>query len=165
MSRDSGENETGEAMAKPKKIVWMSRHAPLDSQKLELEKLFPKHSLVIEKRPFSSAEEIVKRFRDVGGDEMVTVAPWSVIRQIIRLGVRPIYAEMEPASAADAESVIVAGRSKRKRYYRFVGFRYCTDVSLKLEPIPIPAAKSQPGSGRQTVLLDSDGSTKSIIKP
>jgi len=144
-------------MSKPKTIVWVSRHAPLESQKEALDKLFPGHQLVIEKRPFSSAEMIVRRFREVGGDEMVTVAPWSVIRQIIRLGIKPIYAEMKPASAADAESVVVAGRSKKKRYYRFVGFHYCNGVELQLEPIPIP--------GRPTVLLNRDGSTKSIIKP
>lgn len=147
-----------------KKIVWMSRHAPLNSQRTALEKLFPKHSLIIEKRPFSSAEQIVKRYQDVEGDEMVVVAPWSVIRQLIRLGIKPIYAEMVPTSAADAESVIVSGRSKKRRYYRFLGFHYCTDVSLKLEPIPLPGAKSQLGMGRQTVLLDSDDSSKSIIK-
>ncbi len=155
-----------------KKIIWMSRHAPLSSQRTALEKLFPKHSLVIEKRPFSSAEQIVKRYQDVGGDEMVVVAPWSVIRQLIRLGIKPIYAEMVPTSAADAESVIVSGRSKKRRYYRFVGFHYCTDVSLKLEPIPLPStsaerekgARSQLSLGRQTVLLDSDRSTKSVIK-
>ena len=145
----------------PKKIVWMSRHAPLESQTLALEKLFPGHQLIIEKRPFSSAEQIYKRFQDVGGDEMVIVAPWSVMRQLIRLGVKPIYAEMKPTNAADAESVVVAGRSKKRRYYKFVGFSYCTDVTLKLEPIPIPGRAAP---GRQTVLLDSDGSTKSIIK-
>lgn len=150
-------------MSKPKTIVWMSRHAPLNSQKIALEKLFPKHVLIMEKRPFSSAEQIVKRYQDVGGDEMVVVAPWSVMRQLIRLGIKPIYAEMVPTSAADAESVIVNGRSKKRRYYRFVGFHYCTDVSLKLEPIPI-GAKSQHSLGRQTVLLDSDGTAKSIIK-
>jgi hypothetical protein len=139
----------------------MSRHAPLASQKIALEKLFPGHQLIIEKRPFSSAEQIVNRFRAVAGDEMVVVAPWSVVRQLIRLGIKPIYAEMKPTSAADGEAVTVPGKSKRKRYYKFVGFHYCTDVSLKLEPIPIPG-KSSPG--RPTVLLDSDGSTKSIVK-
>ena len=143
-------------MAKTKTVVWVSRHVPLESQKTELERLFPGHRLVIEKRPFSSAEQIVRRFREAGGDEMVVVAPWSVMRQIIKLGIRPIYAEMKPSTAEDAESVVVSGRSKRRRYYRFVGFSYCTDVSLKLEPIT-------PGS-RMTVLLNSDGTTKSIIK-
>ncbi|MBO0887473.1 hypothetical protein J2P12_00070 [Candidatus Bathyarchaeota archaeon] len=137
-----------------KKIIWVSRHAPLKSQISELERLFPKHTLVIEKRPFSSAEQIVKRFREAEGDEMVVVAPWSVMRQIIKLGIRPIYAEMKPTTSADAESVIVSGRKKR-RYYKFVGFSYCTDVSLKLEPID---------TRNPTVLLNPDGSIKSIVK-
>lgn len=149
-------------MAKSKVIVWVSRHAPLDSQKSELERLFPGHKLVIESKPFKSAEQIVHRFREAGGDEMVVVAPWSVMRQLIRLGIKPIYAEMKPTSAADAESVIVAGRSKRKRYYRFVAFHYCVDVSLKFEPIIEPGAVK--AGCRQTVLLDKNGGVKSIIK-
>lgn len=119
----------------PKRILWMSRHVPLPSQRKELERLFPGHLLITESRPFSSAEQIVRRYRENRGDEMVVVAPWSVVRQIIRLGIKPIYAEMRPCSKQEAESVIVSGRSQHKRYYCFVKFHYCTDVALKLEPI------------------------------
>jgi hypothetical protein len=144
-----------------KTIVWMSRHAPLASQLKELERLFPKHKLIIEKRPFTSVAQILKRFRDVGGDEMVTVAPWSVIRELIKLGIKPIYAEMVQVSAADdADTTIITGRSKKKRYYKFLRFAYCTDVSLTLVPIEPPVKLT----GNQTVLLNPDGSTKSIIK-
>jgi hypothetical protein len=155
-----------------KTIVWMSRHAPLASQLKELERLFPKHKLIVEKRPFTSVAQILKRFRDVGGDEMVTVAPWSVIRELIKLGIRPIYAEMvqvntkkgEKASdwydQPDPDTTIITGRSKKKRYYKFLRFSYCTDVSLTLVPIEPPLNVK----GNQTVLLNPDGSTKSIIK-
>lgn len=138
-----------------KTIVWMSRHAPLASQLAELERLFPKHDLILDKRPFSSAAQIIRRFRTVGGDEMVVVAPWSVVRELIKLGVRPIYAEMKQTTAAQAESTVLVGKSKRKRHYKFIRFVYCTDVSLTLESIAAP----------QTVLLNADGSTKAIIKP
>jgi hypothetical protein len=138
----------------------MSRHAPLASQLKELERLFPGFSLVVDKKPFSSALEIVRRFRDIQGDEMVTVAPWSVIRELIRLGIRPIYAEMvQVHDLKDAETTIVTGKSKKKRYYKFLRFAYCTDVKLTLEPIVAPVK----ASGKQTVLLNPDGSTKSII--
>ena len=122
-------------MKTAKVIVWMSRHMPLDSQKAELERLFPGHTLIMEKRPFSSAEQIVRRYRESGGDEMVVVAPWSVVRQIIRLGIKPIYAEMRPATEEDHESMTISGPARKRRYFKFVAFHYCTDVSLKLEPI------------------------------
>jgi hypothetical protein len=144
-----------------KTIVWMSRHAPLPSQLKELERLFPKYHLLLEKRPFSSAMQIIRRFRAVGGDEMVVVAPWSVIRELIKLGMKPIYAEMVQVHAADdAETTIITGRSQRKRYYKFLRFAYCTDVSLTLVPIEAPVKVT----GNQTVLLNPDGSTKAIIK-
>lgn len=144
-----------------KVIMWMSRHAPLPSQIKELERLFPKHRLVVDKRPFSSAAQIVRRFQLEKADEMVTVAPWSVIRELIKLGIKPIYAEMVQVSAADdADTTIITGRSKKKRYYKFLRFAYCTDVKLTLVPIEPPLKLS----GNQTVLLNPDGSTKSIIK-
>ena len=148
-------------MSQAKTIVWMSRHAPLPSQIAELERLFPGHTLVIEKRPFSSAKQIMQRFHEAGANEMVTVAPWSVIRELIKLGIKPIYAEMKQVPAAEGETTVVVGRSKKKRYYKFLRFAYCTDVSLTLIPIEPPFRKI---TGKQTVLLDADGSTKSIIK-
>lgn len=145
-----------------KVIVWMSRHAPLPAQLAELERLFPRFSLVIEKRPFSSASEIIRRFRDVSGDELVAVAPWSVVRELIKLGIKPIYAEMvQVGSAGDADTTIITGKAKKKRFYKFQRFVYCTSVSLKFEEIP-PAKVDL--ISKPTVLLNPDGTTKSIIK-
>jgi hypothetical protein len=152
-----------------KKIIWMSRHAPLTSQKQELERLFPGHELILETKAFSSAEQIKKRFLEAGGDEMVIVAPWAVMRELIRLGIRPIYAEMLQITATRARAMdpgevatITTGKSSRKRYYRFLRFSYCTDVSLKLEPIVVHGAPLV--TSKSTVLLNPDGSTKAIIK-
>ena len=139
-----------------KTIVWMSRHRPLPVQLKELERLFPKHKLIMETRPFSSADQIVKRFRKAGGDELIAVAPWSVIRELIKLGLRPIYAEMEKVNQVeDRETTITTDEG---RHYRFIRFSWCIDVRLKLEPIKVANRMNQ------TVLLNPDGSTRSIIK-
>jgi hypothetical protein len=162
----------------PTRIVWMSRHAPLISQKLELERLFPGHELVTDTRAFSSAEVIKRRFVEAKGDEMVVVAPWAVIRELIRLGIKPIYAEMLQITATRARAMdpaevatMTTGKSNKRRYYKFLKFSYCTDVSLTLVPIPSPdllkAGPKQTVSGAnapQAVLLNPDGSTKAIIK-
>lgn len=135
-----------------KTIVWMSRHSPLVSQLKELERLFPGHSLIIDRRAFSSAAQIVQRFHEALGDEMVVVAPDSVVRELIRLGIRPIYAEMQQVSTAgEAETTIVANRSKRRRYYRFVKFHYCVGIPRLLEPIPEANASSTPTKAGSTV--------------
>jgi hypothetical protein len=151
-----------------KVIVWMSRHAPLLSQKLELEHLFPGHQLVLDTRAFSSAAMIKKRFQDARGDEMVVVAPWAVIRELIRLGIKPIYAEMLQITATRARAMdprevatMTTGKSSKRRYYKFLKFSYCTDVSLTL--VPIPSSNAPTAGNKQTVLLNPDGSTKAII--
>jgi hypothetical protein len=68
---------------------------------------------------------------------------------------------MVQVSAGDnAETTIITGKSRKKRYYKFLRFAYCTDVALKLVPIEAPLKVT----GNQTVLLNPDGTTQSIIK-
>jgi hypothetical protein len=119
---------------KPTRVVWMSRHSPTLSQLTELGRIYPQHELIFDTRAFDSADQIVQRFKEVKGDELVVVAPWSVIRAIIKAGVRPIHAEMQqvPCDGPDAE-VIVQGT--RRRCYKFVSFSRCTSVALTLEPL------------------------------
>jgi hypothetical protein len=81
---------------RPKRIVWFSRNEPLPSQIAELKRLYGEDCEVLkDQKPLSSAEDVVRRFRMNEGDEMVTVAPMSVIKEICKLGVEPLWAEME----------------------------------------------------------------------
>ena len=52
-----------------------------------------------------AAASLQKRFNEAGGDEMVVVAPWAVMRELIRLGIRPIYAEMLQITATRARAM------------------------------------------------------------
>jgi hypothetical protein len=123
----------------PTKIVWMSRHAPTATQLVELARLFPAHDLHFDPAPFSDADEIVKRFHALGADEMVVVAPWTVIRAITKRGIRPIYAEMAQIPCSSAHEVSINSGRKR-RCYRFVKFHRCSSVKLELSDITPPAA-------------------------
>jgi hypothetical protein len=118
---------------KGKRIVWMSRHSPTPTQISELERLFPNHTLIVDERSFSGANEIVGRFHAARGDEMVVVAPWTVIRELVRRGLTPIYAEMRQVPCDTEHEVAI--NSKRKRCYRFVRFLWCRGVKLDLHPI------------------------------
>lgn len=117
----------------PKRIVWMSRHPPTSTQSLELERLFPAHVLIVDARSFSGADQIVSRFHHERGDEMVVVAPWTVIRELVKRGLQPIYAEMRQVPCADPHEVVLGGR--HRRCYRFVRFMHCRGVKLDLVPI------------------------------
>jgi len=111
-----------------KRIYWMSRHEPLPAQLRELERLFGQVEVVQDPKPFSSADDIVERFRLSGADDMLIVAPLSVIAAIVQRGVRPLWAEMkqvfDPAEA-DTEA--------NGRLYRFVRFRRIKDVRIEFD--------------------------------
>ena len=111
------------------KIVWFSRHDPLPSQVAELRRLFGEVEISQDPNPFASAEDIVARFRAIGGDEMVVVAPLSVFGRLCDLGIRPLWAEMERVPIEEAE-VVASGRS-----YRFVRFRRVKRLALEFEEV------------------------------
>lgn len=46
-------------------------------------------------RPFDSAETIVRRFRQGGYDDVIVVAPLSVLARMVDLGLRPLWSEAE----------------------------------------------------------------------
>ena len=114
-----------------KKVYWMSRHSPLPSQVAELRRLYG-GDVVIEQdpNPFSSADDIVERFRKSGADELLVVAPLSVIAQLVQRGIKPLWAEMEVVQNPDEAEVEAAGR-----YYRFVRFRRVSAIQIVFEEV------------------------------
>jgi hypothetical protein len=106
------------------KILWVSQHTPILRQLEALKRLFGEDVIVQQDpRPFSSAEEIVQRYRSGGYDEMVIVAPESVVRRIVDLGIKPLRAEMDQVLIQEAE-VVARGRGYRfNRFRRIVGYR------------------------------------------
>jgi hypothetical protein len=117
------------------KIMWVSQHAPTPRQITTLEALFPSHHLIIDPRPFGGADDIIARYHEAQADEMVVVAPLTVIRELIKRGIKPLYAEMRqvPCNSKHAEVRLPNGR----RCWRFIRFQRITAVNVKLEPISI----------------------------
>lgn len=117
-----------------KKILWMSRHPWLPSQERELRRIFGEIKIEQVPNPFASAEEVVKIFKQGGYDEMVIVAPLSIITRICDMGVHPLWAEMEivPEEKSEVEAA--------SRYYRFKKFHRIRAVKLEFENLD-PAAK------------------------
>jgi hypothetical protein len=111
------------------KILWVSRHAPLGVQKRSLEKIFKEPIDFKFLNSFKNAEEIVKTFKEEGCQEMVVVAPLSVIMRLTELGVKPLFAEMS-LCAKEVADTEVAGR-----HYRFLRFRRIKEVKIIFEEI------------------------------
>lgn len=121
---------------RPKRIYWVSRHEPLQSQIDELKRLFGNNmQLINDRRPFASAKEIVARYLQADANEMVLVAPLTVCRAILNYGVRPLWAEMKEVRQSKSE-VRRDGRGEKagrpERYYQFVRFLRLVGIEVKL---------------------------------
>lgn len=115
------------------KVLWMSRHQPLQSQLDELDRIFGGCEVVQDPKPFEDASDIQKRYEDGGYDEIVVVAPLSVIAKLTEAGLRPLWAEMETIDESEFnpyDSVRV-----NDRIYRFRGFKRIKRVALEFEPL------------------------------
>jgi len=106
------------------RILWLSRHKPLPSQLRELRRIFGSVMVIQDAKPFSSADEIRQRFVSGGYDDIVVVAPLSVIQRLTELGIKPLWAEMELCDPEKAE-VWASGRP-----YRFKCFRRIMAIKI-----------------------------------
>lgn len=112
-----------------KKVLWMSQHRPLPVQIEALKERFgPDVKVIQDPKPFSSAEEIMMRYKAHDFDDMVIVAPLSVISKLIELGVKPLWCQMDLVASA-----IEADTTYRGRHYKFIRFRRIKTVRIEFE--------------------------------
>ena len=113
-----------------KKILWLSRHFPLPSQIKELNRIFGETvDVTVDPDPFSNAEDIVNRFKIGNFDDIVVVAPLSVIQRLTELGIKPLWAEMKRVSKEEAETEVSG------RYYRFIKFKRIKGIKIEFEEL------------------------------
>jgi hypothetical protein len=124
---------------KPTRIVWMSRHPPVQSQLDELQWRWPGYVLVADGRTFDGADDIAARFKAAEGDEMVIVAPWAVVRELVNRDIPLLYAEMKrvPCDSPDAE-VKMQRRNGTTTCFKFTTFKRVDGVDIKLSNLPKP---------------------------
>jgi hypothetical protein len=117
-----------------KKILWASKNHPLKSQIDALKDLFGDDVIVHEDgRLFASAEELVKRFKEGGYDDIVLIAPLSVCRVAIELGIKPLWSEMRQVRKEESELTVEGTREKLqkvKRHYKFTRFRRLEQIKM-----------------------------------
>lgn len=113
------------------KIMWMSRHKPTKRQMAELKRLFGACVVEWDNRRFSGADDIVTRFKEGKADEMVLVGPLTLFRELVKRGIKPLYATMEQVKNGSPETEV----QYRGRCYKFVDFKRVVALNLVLEPI------------------------------
>ena len=78
------------------KILWLSRHDPNSEQIQELNRIFNfKYELVIIDKRVDNAKEVIDLMEVNGVDDIIAVLPLELIEELIRLGVKPIRANMK----------------------------------------------------------------------
>lgn len=130
-------------------IAWYSRHAPTSRQLASLRSLYGNDvSINQDTRAFDSADLIAERYRSSKADDLVVVAPLSVVQALVRRGVQPIWAEMEcVASNHPNAEVRIKSRVGRVRYYRFIQFWRVRDIKLDLAPVEPAVASMRQKAG------------------
>ena len=109
-----------------KKVLWFSRHPALPNQIEELQKMYGNDVKIIQYgKKVASAEDIVKIYQQEQADDMVVVAPLSVLAVLCEKGMNPLYAQMERVPLKEAE-VTVSDRG-----FKFVKFRRIKKVILE----------------------------------
>ena len=112
-----------------KKILWLSQHRPIEIQIAALKEMFGADTQITQDpKPFSSAEEIARRYKSGGYDEMVIVAPLSVIAKLTELGIRPLWCQMDQLTSDRGADI-----SYRGRHYKFNRFRHIKSVRIEFE--------------------------------
>lgn len=113
-----------------KKLLWLSQHPPLSRQIAALEKFFGENvEIARDVNPFANAEEIERRFRSGNYDDLMVVAPLSVIQRLCDLGITPLWGEME-----EVKNRVLAEVTVKNRHYRFVRFRRVESVVVNFDP-------------------------------
>jgi hypothetical protein len=111
-------------------VLWVSRHVITPSQISALQQMFGMNvKIVADPRPFDDAKTVALRFKQGKYDDIVVVAPLSVIAVLCQEGIKPLYSE----AAEENNSAKVEFRGARGQGFRFVRFRRIKELRLVFE--------------------------------
>ena len=111
------------------KILWVSRHPILEVEVRWLEDRFGEIK-IDQISSFGPAEELIEKFKKGGYDEILVIAPLTVIRKICEAGIHPLWIQAEEASDSNE-----ADFTYRGKHYRFVEIRRIRGIKVELEEV------------------------------
>ncbi len=116
-----------------KKILWYSRHPMMEFQRPILQKLFGDDMVlehVVGRDAYISAEKIAEMMRREKYDEIIMVAPLSVMAKVIELGIKPIKADVIEVKDEKEKTFTHSGR-----HYKFIKFVRVVRLELVTEDL------------------------------
>ena len=119
-----------EKMKKRTRILWVSRHKIHPGQIKALQEMYGDDIIIDqEPRPFNDAHQIANRFRAGGYDDMVIVAPLSVLQVLCDEGIKMLWSEC----VEENDPAKIDFRGARGQGFRFVRFRRIKCVVIEFE--------------------------------
>jgi hypothetical protein len=105
------------------KILWVSPYPIYKSQRKTLQKMYGNDVEVLKypteiERP-EQAEEVARKFREGNYDDIVVIAPSSVISRLLELGVKPLWAQEEVVENLERADRVDEASSTGYRFLRF----------------------------------------------
>ncbi len=116
-----------------KKILWFSRHPMMEFQRPILQKIFGADFMLeqmIGRDAYISAEKIVDYMKRNKFDEIVMVAPLSVMAKVVELGIYPIKADVVEVKEEKEKTFTHNGR-----HYKFLKFVRVVKLNLVTEDL------------------------------
>lgn len=109
-----------------KKILWFSRHPALPNQIENLKEIYGQGVKVVQYgAKVANAEEIIRIYSEECADDMVVVAPLSVLAVLCEKGMKPLYAQMEQVPLEEAD-VKVGNRG-----FKFIEFKRIKRIAIE----------------------------------
>ncbi|MFZ1987729.1 MAG: hypothetical protein WAV21_01710 [Minisyncoccia bacterium] len=84
--------------SRKKKLLWVSQHLLSRVQRRALRDIFGDYEIKSDPKPFEGARDIAARFRAGKFDEMIIVAPLTVLMALMREGIFPWIAVQDYSS-------------------------------------------------------------------
>lgn len=121
----------------PKKILWLSGHEMNGIQMCALRRMFGADVELVEQVGWvGNADQIVETYQRGGFDDLIIVAPMSVIAKVVEAKIHPLWSEAVICSQGQHDW------ETNGRYYRFARFRRIRRLAFEFEDLG-PAAVRQ----------------------
>jgi len=125
-----------------KRILWISKHKPLQKQIVELKRIFGNDiEIIFWDQKIKDANHVFQLIKEFNADEIVTILPLSIIQRLVENGIKPIWSEMEflhecnyfncKNFRSESDYYDIAS----KRHFRFKKFYRIKEVKMVLEEI------------------------------
>lgn len=124
-----------------KRILWISRHAPLIKQKEELEKIFGKCLIIQYGEKIRDVDHVLELIRQYDPNEIVCVLPLTIISQLLERKIHPIWAEMKLLHVCESEKCPEYRFTSdwidpsSRRHFRFVKFKRIVKLELVFQEL------------------------------